>query len=165
MKSNNNKMVWCYASNKNKSAILHGRWLDIMYKKVFDWSSLSRAYHTKRELVSNECILPKPCNECGSPISANYLNKEDLIKKNLCFGCDFWSSKIPIKDDANTVRVNGVHYRITPDNAKAAFQGFGAHEFKIKFNDGRNVVTHNLWCQGEIPVIFKDRLPDNAKFL
>jgi hypothetical protein len=34
----------------------------------------------------------------------------------------------------------------------------------IDFFDGRHIVTHNLWYQGEIPDHFLSRLPDNARW-
>ena len=35
----------------------------------------------------------------------------------------------------------------------------------IRFTDGREVITHNLWHQGTIPKHFRARLPDNAVFV
>jgi hypothetical protein len=46
-----------------------------------------------------------------------------------------------------------------------SFLGHGGYEFRIKFHDGRKVVTHNLWNGGTIPENFRAALPDNAVFL
>jgi len=35
----------------------------------------------------------------------------------------------------------------------------------IKFRDGRSVTSTNLWCQGTIPLQYRDELPDNAEFV
>ena len=44
------------------------------------------------------------------------------------------------------------------------FQGFGGAEFRIRFNDGYEVITHNLWCQGEPEGSWKEKFPNNADF-
>jgi hypothetical protein len=41
----------------------------------------------------------------------------------------------------------------------------GGARSTIRFRDGRSVVTHNLWCQGEVPAHFREALPDNAEFI
>jgi hypothetical protein len=44
--------------------------------------------------------------------------------------------------------------------------GFGGSEFRILPDDGREVIiSHNVWCQGEVPKKFRKVLPDNAIFL
>lgn len=160
-----NKKVWVIAYGSHVGKIIHGDWSDIISKRLFNWTSCSRAYKTKKELVAGEGILSLPCNECGSPISACYTNKSDLISRNLCFGCNHWYEKLSIKDHKNVARIGGSHYQIEPDNPKAAFQGFGGSKFTIRFNDGREVTTRNLWHQGEIPKWFRSRLTDNAVFI
>lgn len=82
------------------------------------------------------------------------------------FSREFWDSKLAIKDDARTVRVDGEHYWIGDENAPkyAGSRGFGGSRFVIVFHDGRRVVSTNLWTQGVIPPSYRDRLPDNARF-
>jgi hypothetical protein len=45
------------------------------------------------------------------------------------------------------------------------WKGFGGRKFIILFEDGRKVITTNLWSQGEIPKSFREDLPNNAKFI
>lgn len=73
---------------------------------------------------------------------------------------DFWDSVL----DKDAVVIDGSCYHILPDDKPdCGFLGYGGAEFKIQFNDGRVVVTHNLWNNGEIP---EDRhIQNNAKFL
>lgn len=80
---------------------------------------------------------------------------------------DFWLDKLEIKDDQKTARIDGVHYRVGPENAPYGewFRGFSGRKFIIKFHDGRKVVTTNLWCQGHIPMKMREQLPDNAEFI
>ncbi|MFK7949232.1 MAG: hypothetical protein AB8G11_16695 [Saprospiraceae bacterium] len=46
------------------------------------------------------------------------------------------------------------------------YVGHGGRKFIIqKDNESKPIVTHNLWCQGDVPRIWANELPDNAKFL
>ena len=73
---------------------------------------------------------------------------------------DFWDSVL----DKGAVVIDGSCYHILPDDkSDCGFLGYGGTEFKIQFSDGRVVVTHNLWNNGEIPE--DRRIQDNAKFL
>jgi hypothetical protein len=60
--------------------------------------------------------------------------------------------------------IDGTHYVIEPDEPNGAFQGLGGAEFHIRFKDGHEVVTHNLWCQGEPDEHWRPKFPDNADF-
>jgi len=78
----------------------------------------------------------------------------------------FWDEKVAVKDKPFSVRVNGSHFIIGPEGEK--YPGFGGQKFHIKFHDGREVITTNLWHQGKIPVSYrfrKTKLPDNAVFI
>lgn len=86
---------------------------------------------------------------------------------NNCFYREFWNEYIELKDSGNSVRVNHEHYFINPD-APAGLTiavGHGGSKFIIKFNDGKIVVSRNLWSQGSIPEWAWNDLPDNAVFL
>lgn len=43
--------------------------------------------------------------------------------------------------------------------------GFDGQRHTIIFNDGRKVVTNNLWLNGDVPSEYKEVLKDNAKFV
>lgn len=90
--------------------------------------------------------------------------KKRMERDNLCFNCAFWSLYVDKKDDERIARIDGNHYYIE-NNSSNGFVGFGGRDFKIKFNDGREIITNNLWHQGTIPDIWKDKLPDNAIFI
>lgn len=161
------KKFWALASNKGDAKILHDTNEKLHDRTIFPWTSLSCSYDTKEELIKAEGILDEPCRECGCLVSTNYVDytKDALIRENLCFYCYFWKDKLKHVDNPNVARIAGTHYYIDEDRPNAAFKGFGGMGFTIKFNDGRVVTTHNLWCQGDIPVVFRDRLPDNAVFI
>jgi len=108
------------------------------------------------------------CKECGKreELCWNKKTNDTLTKYQLCFNCNFWREKIVIKDRPKVARIGGNHYLIGMENEPPLmFRGFGGDKFTILFNDGQEVTTTNLWHQGTIPEHFKDRLPDNAKFV
>ncbi len=81
---------------------------------------------------------------------------------------DYWTERISIKDDPKTVRVDNQHYRIGDPvygTQNRSSLGYGGHVWYIKFHDGREVKTNNLWSQGTIPPQVRDQLPDNAVFV
>lgn len=99
----------------------------------------------------------KVCKICG---------KEHNDSEDICFDCNFWSKKL-LQDKENPERIaiiDGTHYFIGDEDSQSGFRGFGGARFQIEFNDGRKVVTTNLWCQGDIPEFWRNKFPDNAKF-
>lgn len=81
------------------------------------------------------------------------------------FQREFWQQKL--LDDARepdrVAIIDGTHYYID-DEDDSRFRGFDGAKFVIKFHDGREVTTTNLWCQGDIPDEFRDLFPNNADF-
>jgi hypothetical protein len=106
------------------------------------------------------------CTNCGKHETGNWTHSDELIAAQLCFGCNFWTEHEKEKDSPSTVRIDGTHYHIGKETSSyRACRGFGGRHFRIQFHDGRIVETTNLWCQGDIPKHFRDRLPDNAIFI
>ena len=103
-----------------------------------------------------ECIMKK-CKCCGREFEKS--NFTDYCSQE-CQYKDFWDSAL----DKDAVIIDGHCFHIWPGGKiDARFLGYCGREFKIQFNDGRVVVTHNLWHNGEVP---KDRnSQDNAKFI
>ncbi|MFE0207040.1 hypothetical protein [Streptomyces sp. NPDC058985] len=94
-----------------------------------------------------------------------------------CYTCRFWLEKSEwaanddrvidpsgIMDGAPVARVDGQHFILKPYDRTGdpQWRGFGGHEFTFRFTDGREVVSNDVWCQGDIPARFRGRLPDNA---
>lgn len=89
-----------------------------------------------------------------------------LRERQLCSSCDFWLEWVEEKDDPLVARIDGRHYAIDPDESVPNnCKGFGGRRHTIRWNDGRERVTTNLWTQGEIPERFKEQLLDNAVFV
>lgn len=104
------------------------------------------------------------CKQLTDPNVWSNPTKDRMIKRKLCFICDFWQDYVDLVNDKRSIRVDGKHYFIVP-NEKGYMRGFGGERFVIECSNGTIVVTRNLWCQGEIPKNFKNKIPDNAKFI
>lgn len=87
-----------------------------------------------------------------------------------------WDYFCEVKDDPRVVRVGGSHFFIgdepSPEKLRdllrrpfGNFLGFSGAKWRIKFFDGREVVSHNLRHNGEIPQEYRAVLPDNAEFI
>lgn len=109
------------------------------------------------------------CVECKQLHKGNWFKETAyrLQLKQLCFGCDYWLGKVNVSSSHRQVRVAGKCYYIGAESSEdRSGRGFGGRRFLIRFHDGRGeVVTTNLWHNGEIPLLFRDRLPDNAVFI
>jgi hypothetical protein len=68
-------------------------------------------------------------------------------------------------DLAKRVVIDGEHYTLGEDKPGYEWKGFGGRRFDIEFFDGRKVTTHDLWHQGTIPPKWRERYPDNARFV
>ncbi|MFC7794587.1 hypothetical protein [Streptomyces cinereoruber] len=103
--------------------------------------------------------------------------KHPCCADETCFDCRFWNekvtwatngdtvpSRIPGSPDDHVARADGWHYVIRPmdHDTPAQYLGFGGRLFTFRFTDGREVVSNNVMCQGQIPARWRDRLPDNA---
>ena len=104
------------------------------------------------------------CKECGKNEELHWIKEcnERLEKRKLCFSCDHWYSLYLKRNSKSVARIGGKHFIISNDNDTSPFRGFGGMQFKITFKDGRKVTTSNLWHQGDIPGLWRERLPDNA---
>jgi len=81
---------------------------------------------------------------------------------------EFWGKQLRDCDDNTRVVVDHQHYRIVREPRPGTSdhcRGFGGREHTVEFFDGRTVTTRNLWHQGVIPPAWRDRLPDNARFV
>lgn len=105
-------------------------------------------FNTRVEVTNRACTL---CNKKFKHFST--LNIPD---NNVCNYCnsllDTWLD-VKINKDKNTAVVNKRVYGIGEPNAK--FKGCGGAKVRIKFYDGREVVTDNLWCGLEIPTVWQ----------
>lgn len=111
--------------------------------------------------MSQPCINPG----CTGMTSDHHPHVKRL---DWCFSCNHWQEmlSLPAERRATDVAiVDHVHYVIEPEEGNPRWRGFGGQKFEIEFLDGRRLCTSNLWCQGDIPTHWQDKLPDNARFI
>lgn len=109
------------------------------------------------------------CKICGKTEDISHWCHEDRLKKRqMCFLCDFWQEQLELdqneRGEYGWAMINGTHYVLSP-HVSHGFVGFGGAKFTIQFNDGTVVECDNLWCQGQPTGVWKEKFPDNAKFI
>lgn len=161
-------MRWFLVSNESESEIIESREFPKMRYEGGKWTSSSGWCSSLEELKEKNGIPDEPCRCCGRIFSTHFEKetKANLIRKNVCFTCNFWQEYVEERDTPRYARIGGCHYAVGPENNDhPSFRGFGGRRSKIRWNDGREVVTTNLWFQGQIPERFRAELPDNAVFV
>lgn len=104
------------------------------------------------------------CSVCGKKIKESKYSNAKLCSSE-CFSINFWREIIAEKD--KHIIIDGRCYidgGEVKDIDHHLFLGFSGHRFWIRFFDGNEITTNNLWFQGDVPDKFKNELPDNAKF-
>lgn len=112
------------------------------------------------------------CEKCGRRgLEMSYMDeREKKLWPLRCFSCRVWSDVQRTASDPKAVVVDGERYWIEKEHPPDArfgmsLNGFGGAKFVIRFKDGREVTTRNLWRQGAIPPQFREAMPDNAEFV
>ena len=103
-------------------------------------------------------MLKKNCVVCGKEIHDGKGFCGDFCSES-CFTKDFWNKAL----DNEAIVINGECYHLGDENDTSYFRGYGGHKFVIEMNDGRRIITTNLWNQGTIPEKFFKG--NNARFV
>jgi hypothetical protein len=163
---------WYVKTFEGKASVLWqrqhpgGRYIGRCYRQSI-YGTIYPGEKTLKASRQKWCMPKEPCRICGDPFPATFFEetKNRMLAKNICFTCDFWTEIQSAGPKEDIVIVDGNHYTICPDNGAGHWSGFGGREFKIRFNDGRERTTRNLWHQGDIPPQFLQALPNNAQFV
>ncbi len=102
------------------------------------------------------------CKECNQEIAFEFDEDRNqrLREDQLCFSCDHWI--MLLKKANESVRIDGGHFMPGPENSTSDnIRGMGGRLVRW-IRNGEVESSTNMWCQGDIPDHFKDRLPDNA---
>jgi hypothetical protein len=79
-----------------------------------------------------------------------------------------WDERVANKDSPRIAIIEGECYYIADEDERGYDRGSMGRQYKILFTKGANkglcVYTTNLWCNGKVPVSYKDKLEDNAVF-
>lgn len=106
----------------------------------------------------------KICPTCKKEIGTFASDERSMKEHGECFECSIWHDRLPLVGKPNVAIIDGTFYTIDDEDSKSPFRGFGGDKFVIKFKDGREVTTTNLWCGGNISDAWKDKFPNNADF-
>lgn len=123
----------------------------------------------------------------GATGSIGYLTREDALAdlaNHIWEHIQFWETKVEYRNNGDmtiaskwelrhdtpdrVIRCNGIHYTIEPEptsHTNRGMLGHGGHRFRFRMLDTGDVITsHNVWRQGQIPVEYRELLPDNAEY-
>ena len=104
------------------------------------------------------------CIICNKEIEeSKYTNA--ILCSSKCFHINHWNEMVEIKDCPNIARINGEQYYIGEETNNRTIRGFSGRKHIIKFHDGRETISTNLWCNSRIPESHREMLPDNAEFV
>jgi len=104
------------------------------------------------------------CIICNKEIKESEFTNAILCSSE-CFLINHWNEMVEIKDNLNIARINGEQYYIGEETSNKTFRGFSGRKHIIRFFDGREIISTNLWYNGEIPESHRKLLPDNAEFV
>lgn len=125
-------------------------------------------------MIANKVREPSqsPCKSCGAVgYELNWIPhvREKLEARGMCHTCDIWEEIID--ELTRFVVIDGTVWAPKKDNPewRAISGGWGlgcgGRMHLIERFDGELIKCNNLWCRGNVPEMFRDRIPDNAKFL
>lgn len=104
------------------------------------------------------------CPTCNQEIGKFVSDERSMKEHGECFECALWRERLPLRGNSNVAIIDGTFYTIGDEDSKEPFRGFGGDKFVIRFKDGREVITTNLWYGGQISDAWKSQFPDNANF-
>lgn len=146
------------------------------------WATTGSTMFTSLEALHEAEGMRVRCQECGGWIMA-IGGREELARMEQdqrcwsCTECEKFIAKQRSKDPSVVVidgRVYGIGKKPAPGSNRS-FLGFGGRKFCIerKQVDGQGqltgetevIVSHNLWAGMTIPLCYRERIPDTAKFV
>lgn len=109
------------------------------------------------------------CSVCNSTYNLNEFEncniRDIMLSKDMCFNCAFWQEKVDLANE-NTIVVDGYRYQcsLVDKNIVKGFLGCGGVDRYFQMLNNPNDVRHynNCWCQGKVPDLWKDKIPNNA---
>lgn len=108
------------------------------------------------------------CPLCGKELGEFIHDLEYVEERGMCFSCSIWKKRYEELSSLPKYQVaiiDGTYYSIGPeDDTPKSCRGFGGDKFVIRFKDGYEVTTTNLWCGGKIDDYWQNYLSNNADF-
>lgn len=107
------------------------------------------------------------CKECGEEVNSDAITSgNEYAEKQLCVTCDQFTNILNEFETDSYVVIDKVCYHVSTASRTISDRGFSGRVFKIRLKASSFIFeTDNLWCCGDVPKHFQDRLPDTAKFI
>lgn len=111
------------------------------------------------------------CVTCKEKINTKFYEpiKSQLLKRQLCFNCNFWYDRLKALQadtDHRCAVIDGDMYNVADSkNTDIQCNGFAGRKFTIRFHDGFEVTTNNLWHNGAISPFYIHLFKQNAVFI
>jgi len=98
------------------------------------------------------------CKKCGHRERLQWMSDvlREMVQHSMCFECNFWRDALSDPELVVTEQDGKLLAYSIGDETESSFRGYGGRRFTIRFLDGREVVTTNLWFRGEVPVQWLD---------
>jgi len=81
------------------------------------------------------------------------------------FHKEYWNDIVKNYNNGDEIVVNKIAFFVDDEKQIGTYRGYDGRRFKIRFKDGTEKETTNLWYNGEVPDEYKDVLVDNAEFI
>lgn len=115
-------------------------------------SSVDRGgFPQDRECPSHAARTLDACVLCSSPDLAHGLNRSTILSSRTCWNCLFWLERYEQMSGPDRVCTEDYHlYAIGNGVGPSSSRGFGGRTWTVRFTDGREVHTNDLWDCGPI---------------
>lgn len=136
-------------------------------KKHYATLIIKLELHTTLPTLERKNYTPEDlsCSTCLKPIWLDFFGAAEYVSKKRCFTCHHFLSLIenypPLQRlVVETKEGTRNHYLVGEESA--GFKGFGGQRFQIFRPDNTEIISTNLWFQGEIPKYLWDHFPTSA---
>jgi hypothetical protein len=161
----------CGRGPRTERRIVDGQWTEVVKERT--WASVLRGSFDHNDR----------CEECGQWIAYSSDHEDPTVKHGpdqFCWLCKFWLDRVPLTDRTFVAQSRAgtahqvthgamrapskrMYYGIGTATRPSSSNGFSGAWWVVTFNDGRQVETCDLWCGGDVPEQFWDRLPVTAE--
>jgi hypothetical protein len=114
--------------------------------------------------------MSNTCEICGREFNGIFFSApyNHICNNSECFNEKFWRVKEEAYEAGEPfIIIDGELYfngGYTESSDKKMI-GFGGRRFDIRMNNGKEIMTNNLWYNGKIPENHREKLADNATFI
>lgn len=141
----------------------------------FSWTIDPKKYKDSRlacDACSAKAVADAPpvekCRWCGGSDKCLFSGDQAPIARGLdtCFSCAYWIQILTQRDDRMIVTPTYRHFTATywgiRTSKRDGLKGFSGAPWRATFLDGSVKVSNDIWHQGEVPPVWRDRFAPNV---